>query len=74
MKNAGVARLGHIGLHVEDLEKQKAFYRDIIGLTVTDVDSERGLVFMSSRPDLEHHKLLLCRGRNVGGDARAACD
>ncbi len=28
------------------------------------------MVFMSSRPDEEHHELLLCRGRNVGGDAR----
>jgi catechol-2,3-dioxygenase len=70
MKNVHVARLGHVGLHVQDLEKQKAFYRDIIGLTVTDEDSERGLVFMSSRPDEEHHELLLCRGRNVGEDAR----
>jgi catechol-2,3-dioxygenase len=70
MKNARVARLGHVGLHVQDLEKQKAFYRDIIGLTVTDEDPERGLVFMSSRPNEEHHELLLCRGRNVSADAR----
>lgn len=70
MNNARVARLGHVGLHVQDLEKQKTFYRDIIGLTVTDEDAERGLVFMSARPDEEHHELLLCRGRNVGDDAR----
>jgi catechol-2,3-dioxygenase len=70
MKNPHVARLGHVGLHVQDLERQKAFYRDIIGLTVTDEDTERGLVFMSSRPNQEHHELLLCRGRNVGEDAR----
>jgi catechol-2,3-dioxygenase len=70
MENARVARLGHVGLHVKDLEQQKAFYRDIMGLTVTDEDAERGLVFMSSRPDEEHHELLLCRGRNVGGEAR----
>jgi catechol-2,3-dioxygenase len=70
MTNARIARLGHVGLHVQDLEKQKAFYRDVIGLTVTDEDAERGLVFMSSRPAEEHHELLLCRGRNVGSDAR----
>jgi len=70
METARVARLGHVGLHVKDLEKQKAFYRDIIGLTVTDEDTERGLVFMSSRPAEEHHELLLCRGRNDGGEAR----
>ncbi len=70
MKNARIARLGHVGLHVQDLEKQKAFYRDVMGLTITDEDPERGLVFMSSRPDEEHHELLLCRGRNVDSDAR----
>ena len=70
MQNPHVARLGHVGLHVRDLEKQKAFYRDIMGLTVTDEDEDRGLVFMSSRPNDEHHELLLCRGRNVGNEAR----
>jgi hypothetical protein len=70
METARVARLGHVGLHVQDLEKQKAFYRDIIGLTVTDEDTERGMVFMSSRPEEEHHELLLYRGRNVVGDAK----
>jgi catechol-2,3-dioxygenase len=70
MKDVRVARLGHVGLHVENLEKQKSFYRDIVGLTVTDEDTERGLAFLSSRPEDEHHELLLCRGRNVGADAR----
>jgi catechol-2,3-dioxygenase len=70
MKSPRVARLGHVGLHVRDLEKQKAFYCDIIGLSVTDEDEERGLVFMSSRPAEEHHELLLCRGRNAGSEAR----
>lgn len=70
MHKPSVARLGHVGLHVQDLEKAKAFYRDIIGLTVTDEDPERGMVFMSARPDEEHHELLLCRGRNVDDDAK----
>jgi catechol-2,3-dioxygenase len=55
---------------VQDLEKQKAFYRDILGLTISDEDPEMGMVFMSARPDVEHHELLLCRGRNVGTEAR----
>ena len=38
MPTPSVARLGHVGLHCQDLEKQKAFYRDIIGLTITDED------------------------------------
>lgn len=65
MKTPSVARLGHVGLHVQDLERAKVFYHDIIGLTVTDEDPERGMVFMSARPEEEHHELLLCRGRNV---------
>ncbi len=65
-----IARLGHVGLYVDDLEKQKSFYRDVLGLTVTDEDAKRGLVFMSSRPVEEHHELLLCRGRNAGSETR----
>jgi catechol-2,3-dioxygenase len=70
MATPSIAKLGHIGLHVQDLEKEKTFYRDILGLTVTDEDLEVGMVFMSSRPEEEHHELLLCRGRNVSSDAR----
>lgn len=70
MATPSISRLGHVGLHVQDLEKQKAFYRDILGLTVSDEDPELGMVFMSARPDVEHHELLLCRGRNVGTEAR----
>jgi len=70
MATPSIATLGHIGIHVQDLEKQKAFYRDLLGLTVSDEDLEMGMVFMSSRPDQEHHELLLCRGRNVGSEAR----
>lgn len=70
MTTPSIAKLGHVGIHVRDLEKQKSFYRDILGLTVTDEDPEIGMVFMSSRPDEEHHELLLCRGRNVGNEAR----
>jgi catechol-2,3-dioxygenase len=40
MAEPSIARLGHVGLHVQDLEKAKPFYRDILGLTVTDEDPE----------------------------------
>jgi catechol-2,3-dioxygenase len=70
MPTPSVARLGHVGLHCHDLEKQKVFYRDIIGLTVTDEDPQLGMVFMSAQPEVEHHELLLCRGRNAGADTR----
>jgi catechol 2,3-dioxygenase-like lactoylglutathione lyase family enzyme len=52
-----ISRLGHVGLHVQDLERAKQFYCDILGLSVTDEDAE------------EHHELAPFGGRNVGADA-----
>jgi catechol 2,3-dioxygenase-like lactoylglutathione lyase family enzyme len=60
-----IARLGHVGIHCRDLDAQKAFYKDILGLQVTDEDPNLGMVFMSARPEEEHHEFLLCGGRNV---------
>lgn len=62
---ATIATLGHVGIHVRDLERAKGFYRDVLGLTVTDEDPERGMVFMSACPEQEHHELLLVGGRDT---------
>jgi catechol-2,3-dioxygenase len=62
-----IARLGHVGIHAQDLGSLVAFYRDVLGLTVTDEDPQAGMVFLSARPDEEHHELLLCGGRDVEG-------
>jgi catechol-2,3-dioxygenase len=35
----------------------REFYSDFLGMTVTDRDDKR--VFLSARPDLEHHEILL---------------
>ena len=43
-----VTSLGHLGFHVRDMERSVAFYRDILGLTVSD-RSPRGAVFMTSQ-------------------------
>jgi catechol-2,3-dioxygenase len=59
----GVSRLGHVGLYARDLEKLRDFYRDVLGLKVADEDLNRGIVFMSTNPELEHHELALARGR-----------
>jgi catechol-2,3-dioxygenase len=64
-----IERLGHVGLHVENLDRAVGFYRDVLGLTVTDEDQEAGMVFMSGRPTDEHHELLLCRGRTAPREA-----
>jgi catechol 2,3-dioxygenase-like lactoylglutathione lyase family enzyme len=70
-KNAPrIERLGHVGIFVEDIDRSIAFYRDVLGLTVTDYDEKAGMCFLSSRPDEEHHEFLVCRGRTVPQGAR----
>ena len=62
-----VASLGHIGLLVHDIERSKAFYRYVLGMTVSD-ESETGTVFMTAQErDQEHHELQLRPGREEGG-------
>jgi catechol 2,3-dioxygenase-like lactoylglutathione lyase family enzyme len=65
MAAPSIARLGHVGIHCKDLEAQKAFYRDVLGLQVTNEDPNVGMVFLSARPQEEDHELLLCAGRDV---------
>lgn len=63
-----VSSLGHVGVYVRDIERSVAFYRDIIGLHVSD-RSPRGGVFMTAQErTLEHHELLLAPGRNDEGN------
>jgi catechol-2,3-dioxygenase len=64
-------RLGHVGIHVSDIDTMKDFYTRVVGLQVAeDQAAERGMVFLTSNPDHEHHELLLMAGRNVPTDAR----
>jgi catechol-2,3-dioxygenase len=64
-----IARLAHVGIYVEDMDRAVEFYRDVLGLQVTDAQPEMGVTFMSARPDVEHHELLLAAGRTAGRDA-----
>jgi catechol 2,3-dioxygenase-like lactoylglutathione lyase family enzyme len=57
--------LGHTGLWVNDLAKMRDFYERVLGLQVTDEDPELGIVFLSSKPDEEHHEFVLQRGRTA---------
>ena len=62
-----VTSLGHVGLYVRDVERSKAFYRDILGLKVSDQSPKTGSTFMTAKDRLEeHHELLLLRGREDG--------
>jgi catechol 2,3-dioxygenase-like lactoylglutathione lyase family enzyme len=65
-----IAELGHVGLRCFDVQRQARFYQDMLGLTVTDFDGELGTWFLSARPAVEHHELLLTGGRNADADAR----
>src|SRR5260370_27109881 len=65
MAPPSIARLGHVGIHAFDIEKERAFYQDVLGLQVTDEDPVMGMVFMSAQPEEEHHEFLICGGRNV---------
>jgi catechol 2,3-dioxygenase-like lactoylglutathione lyase family enzyme len=60
-----IAKLGHVGIHVTDIDRSRAFYRDVLGLTITDQDMKSGATFFSSRPEEEHHELLIAPGRTV---------
>jgi len=60
-----ITGLGHTGFWVDDLDTMRDFYARVLGLTVTDEDPDRGIVFFSARPDLEHHEFVLQRGRTA---------
>lgn len=60
-----ISELGHTGFWVDDLDTMRAFYTDMLGLTVTDEDADLGIVFFSSRPEQEHHEFVLQRGRTA---------
>ena len=62
-----VMSLGHVGLYVRDIERSKAFYRDILGLQISDENPKTGSTFMTAKGRLEeHHELLLVPGREDG--------
>ncbi len=65
-----ISGIGHVGIFVEDVERSLAFYRDLLGLKVTDQDEKNGMYFMSARPDEEHHEFLICKGRKAARDVR----
>ena len=66
-----VAGLGHVGIYTHDLFKMRDFYSRVMGLEITDEDTEnRGIVFMSSRPEEEHHEFVLMKGRDVEEGAK----
>ncbi|GAA4704952.1 VOC family protein [Phytohabitans rumicis] len=60
-----ITGLGHTGFWVDDLPRMRDFYTRVLGLAVTDEDDELGIVFLSSRPEQEHHEFVLQKGRTA---------
>lgn len=66
-----ITGLGHVGIYVDDLMKQRDFYTRVLGLRIADEDLEqRGMVFLSADPVAEHHEFVLMKGRVTSDDAR----
>jgi len=56
----GIKKLGHVGIYAQDLPKLRDFYKNVVGLTISDETTSA--VFMSSDPDREHHEFALFAG------------
>jgi catechol-2,3-dioxygenase len=67
---ARIEGLGHVGIHTEDLLKMRDFYTRVMGLQVADEDLNRGIVFLSTNPEYEHHEFVLAKGRDVPQGAK----
>lgn len=65
-----ISRLGHVGLFCQDLMNMRRFYSQVMGLTITDEDLERGIVFLSADPEAEHHELALARAKDPAQKTR----
>jgi catechol 2,3-dioxygenase-like lactoylglutathione lyase family enzyme len=59
--SAKVTGLGHIGIYAHDIPKMIDFYTEVLGMTLTDRgNGDRG-VFLSARPEQEHHEFVLAQ-------------
>ena len=65
-----VKQLGHVGIYCTDLQRSKEFYTGMLGLTVTDEDPDGDLIFLSAKPEEEHHEIALCPGRDIPPGAK----
>lgn len=63
-----VTGLGHVGLYVQDPAPMIDFYANFLGLTVTDRGEDDRIVFLSARPEVEHHELALVRAADRKSD------
>jgi catechol 2,3-dioxygenase-like lactoylglutathione lyase family enzyme len=67
---ARVTGLGHVGIYVRDLARMVAFYRDVMGMTITKQNWTMGIVFLSADPEAVDHEIALVKGRPSPDDPR----
>ena len=63
-----VMELGHIVLYVRDVERSRAFYRDVLGWHQPEAGSQPGFAMFAAPSGRTHHELLLIE---VGPEATA---
>ena len=67
----GIEGLGHVGIYADDIMKQRDFYTRVIGLKIADEDLDgRGMCFLSSDPEREHHEFVLMKGKEAPEGAK----
>lgn len=67
---ARVTGLGHVGLFVKEPATMVDFYAGFLGMQVTDRGEDDRIVFLSARPEQEHHELALVRDPNRSSDVQ----
>ncbi|MHB8574933.1 MAG: VOC family protein [Dehalococcoidia bacterium] len=63
-----VTGLGHVGLYVQDPAAMVDFYANFLGMQVTDRGEGDRIVFLSARPEVEHHELALVKAPDRKSD------
>lgn len=61
-----LARLGHVALETQDLEKSLAFFRDAVGLEIVARTDET--VYLRAIDEFDHHSLSLTEAESAGVD------
>lgn len=58
---ARVTGLGHVGIYVDDVQKMIDFYTGVLGMTLTDRGTGDRGIFLSCRPESEHHEFVFAK-------------
>jgi catechol 2,3-dioxygenase-like lactoylglutathione lyase family enzyme len=65
-------RLGHVVLKMQNLEKAKGFYRDILGMKITEERADFGVLFLFKGLSSRHRRLQGQRRCNGGQRRRTS--